>query len=149
MTPVPVIHRSALLPFPAHAMFEIVGDVAHYSEFLPWCSRSLVVEDRGQELVAELELRARGISERFATRNVMFPHDRIELHLVSGPFRSFEGAWHFKRLGADEGCKVELDLAFEFSGARALLGGLFPGVFVQAADQLVDAFCARAKAVLG
>ncbi|MFU8813801.1 MAG: type II toxin-antitoxin system RatA family toxin [Pseudomonadales bacterium] len=144
----PVIHRSALLPVTARDMFEIVADVDRYQEFLPWCRSSRVLQAEERELVAELELHARGVSERFATRNVMFPHERIELHLVSGPFRSFEGAWRFTRLGADDGCKVELQLAFEFSGARALLGGLFPGIFVQAADQLVDAFCARARASL-
>jgi ribosome-associated toxin RatA of RatAB toxin-antitoxin module len=145
---VPVIHRSALLPFPARAVYQIVSDVARYPEFLRWCRGSRILEQRGDELIAELELEARGLHERFTTRNVMVPHDRIELHLVSGPFRSFEGAWHFKRLGADDGCRVELDLEFEFSGARALLGSVFPGVFVQAADHMVDAFCARANDLL-
>jgi ribosome-associated toxin RatA of RatAB toxin-antitoxin module len=146
---VPVIHRSALLPFPARAVFQIVGDVARYPEFLRWCRSARVLEHRGDELVAELELASRGLRERFTTRNLMLPHERIELHLVSGPFRSFTGTWRFKSLGADDGCRVELDLAFEFSGARAVIGSVFPGVFVQAADEMVDAFCARAKDLLG
>lgn len=143
-----VIHRSALLPFPAHAVFDVVADVERYPEFLRWCRSARVLERRDDQLVAELELDARGMRERFTTRNRMIPYDRIELHLVSGPFRSFEGAWHFRRLGADQGCRVILDLEFEFSGARSLLGSVFPGVFVHAADHMVDAFCARAKSVL-
>lgn len=143
-----VIHRSALLPFPARAVFEIVADVERYPDFLRWCRGARIIERGADEVVAELELDARGMRERFTTRNRMFRHDRIELHLVEGPFRSFEGAWHFKRLGADAGCRVELDLAFEFAGARALLGSFFPSAFASAADHMVDAFSARARDLL-
>jgi ribosome-associated toxin RatA of RatAB toxin-antitoxin module len=40
---------------------------------------------------------------------------------------------------------VELALDFELSGARALLGATFGGIFVKAADRMVDAFCVRAQ----
>lgn len=140
----PVIHRSALLPLPVSRVFGVVSDVARYPDFLPWCRDATVLEARDDEVVAELSLDARGVRQRFTTRNVLLPYERIELHLVSGPFRTFEGAWHFKRLGDDEGCRVELDLHFELSGARALIGRAFSGVFTDAADQMVDAFCRRA-----
>lgn len=144
-----VIHRSALVPLPAAVLFDIVDDVARYPEFLPWCAGAEILEARDGELVAELELAGRGIRERFTTRNLRFPHERIELHLVKGPFRSFAGVWTFTRLGsgADEGCKVALALEFELTGARALVGSAFGGVFVKAADRMVDAFCARARAL--
>jgi len=144
---VPVIHRSALVPLPATTLFTIVDDVARYPEFLPWCTGAAILEERAGELIAELELAGRGFRERFTTRNLRFPHNRIELQLVAGPFRSFLGAWTFTRLGADEGCKVALALEFELAGARALLGSAFGSVFVKAADRMVDAFCARARAL--
>jgi len=146
---VTVIHRSALVPLPASVLFDIVDDVARYPEFLPWCAGAEILEEREGELVAELELAGRGVRERFTTRNRRFPHERIELHLVQGPFRSFSGIWTFTRLGAgaDEGCKVALALEFELAGARALLGSAFGGVFVKAADRMVDAFCVRARSL--
>ncbi|MEQ8861631.1 MAG: type II toxin-antitoxin system RatA family toxin [Pseudomonadales bacterium] len=140
----PEIRRSALLPLPVARVFDVVGDVARYPEFLPWCRNATVLDRNDAELVAELELDARGIHQRFTTRNVMQPFERIELHLVSGPFRTFEGVWHFRSLGADEGCKVELDLRFELAGVRALFGRALSGVFIEAADQMVDAFSQRA-----
>ena len=143
----PVIHRSALLPLPVAAVFDVVTDVSRYPEFLPWCREATVLEEDEREFVAELVLSAVGVNERFTTRNTLFPHERIELHLVSGPFETFEGAWHFKRLGNDEGARVELDLRFEFSGARALLAAVLSGFFIRAADQMVDAFCQRAMVV--
>ena len=64
---------------------------------------------------------------------------------MSGPFRELSGDWTFVGLGEDEGCRVELDLSFQLSGMKSLLGT----VFNKAADQMVDAFCARANELLG
>ena len=144
----PVINRSALLPYPATTIYGIVNDVARYPDFLPWCAEAQVLQATDTEVVAQLALQTRGISERFTTRNLLVPHERIELQLVSGPFRNFNGVWTFRRLGQDEGCKVELQLDFEFSGARGLVSGAFAGVFVKAADRMVDAFCERARTLL-
>lgn len=38
------IQRSALLPYPAQALYDLVNDVARYPEFLPWCSAAEVLE---------------------------------------------------------------------------------------------------------
>lgn len=145
----PAIQRSALLPLPVESVFGVVSDVARYPEFLPWCRDAVVLEEVADEVVAQLELKASGLHERFVTRNVLRRFERIELHLVSGPFSSFEGAWHFRRLGEDAGCRVELDLRFELTGVRSLVSGAFSGVFVRAADQMVDAFCRRAAELHG
>jgi ribosome-associated toxin RatA of RatAB toxin-antitoxin module len=96
-------------------------------------------------VVAALSLSASGISETFTTRNRLTPFEKIDMVLVSGPFRELSGGWTFTRLGEDAGCRVELDLNFQFSGVKSLLGG----VFNRAADQMVDAFCARANDLLG
>jgi len=36
------IERSALMPYPARVMYDIVNDVRHYPEFLPWCGDSRI-----------------------------------------------------------------------------------------------------------
>ncbi|MEQ9001947.1 MAG: type II toxin-antitoxin system RatA family toxin [Pseudomonadales bacterium] len=141
-----MVRRSALLPYPPRAVYDVVSDVPSYPEFLPWCRDARVLERQEHEVVAELELDARGLQERFTTRNRLFPHERIELELVSGPFRSFAGTWRFIGIGGDAGCRVELDLDFQFSGARSMLGSAFSSVFARAADRMVDAFCARVQA---
>jgi ribosome-associated toxin RatA of RatAB toxin-antitoxin module len=143
---VPNVHRSALLPFTPEVVFDVVSDVPSYPEFLPWCRDARVVERQPHEVVAELELDARGVRERFTTRNRLFPYERIELELVAGPFRTFAGTWRFAGIGGDAGCRVELELEFQFNGARSLIGGAFSSVFARAADRMVDAFCARVHA---
>ena len=143
------IHRSALLPFSAGAVFDIVNDVARYPEFLPWCAGAEVIEQSAGEVVATLMLKSRGISESFTTRNQLVPGRSIELELVSGPFKELRGCWTFSRLGAstagtDGGCRVDLRLHFQVSGMKMLL----TAVFSRAADQMVDAFCQRANQIL-
>ncbi len=141
----PEIVRSALVPLPSRILFAVVDDVARYPEFLPWCSRAVIHASTPQEMVAELEVAGSGIRERFTTRNRRYPHERIELELVSGPFRQFGGVWTFASIGGDQGCRVALRLEFELAGAAALFGPAFGAFFVRAADRMVDAFCARAS----
>ncbi|MEM8766610.1 MAG: type II toxin-antitoxin system RatA family toxin [Pseudomonadota bacterium] len=139
------VSRSALLPYAAADVFAIVNDVLRYPEFLPWCSDASVLEESPTEMLATLSLSAKGMTQSFTTRNRLTPHERIEMVLVSGPFRELSGGWTFTRLGADEGCRVALDLEFQLSGMKALLGAAFN----RAADQMVDAFCTRANELLG
>lgn len=140
------IQRSALLPYPAQALFDLVNDVASYPQFLPWCSASEVLEVSETHMLASLEVAKGGIGQRFVTRNVLLPGQRIEMNLQEGPFTSLNGVWEFKALG-DKACKISLDLTFDYAGplVRATLGPLFN----QAANTMVDAFCQRAKQLYG
>lgn len=140
------IQRSALLPYPAQALFDLVNDVASYPQFLPWCSASEVLEASETHMLASLEVAKGGIGQRFVTRNALLPGQRIEMNLQEGPFTSLNGVWEFKALG-DKACKISLDLTFDYAGplVRATLGPLFN----QAANTMVDAFCQRAKQLYG
>lgn len=140
------IQRSALLPYPAQVLFDLVNDVASYPQFLPWCAGSEVLEVSEHHMLARLELAKGGISQRFVTRNTLVPGQRIEMNLQEGPFTSLHGVWEFKALG-DKACKISLDLSFDYAGSlvRATLGPLFN----QATNTLVDAFCLRVKQLHG
>lgn len=140
------IQRSALLPYPAQALYDLVNDVASYPEFLPWCSASEVLEESEAQIRASLTVAKGGISQRFITRNQLVPGESIVMELEQGPFRQLHGIWHFKAL-TDKACKISLDLSFDYDGPliKATLGPLFN----QAANTMVDAFCQRAKQLHG
>ena len=140
------IQRSALLPYPAQALFDLVNDVASYPQFLPWCSSSEVLEVSEVHMLARLEVAKGSLSQRFVTRNTLLPGQRIEMNLQEGPFSRLHGIWEFKALG-DKACKITLDLSFDYAGplVRATLGPLFN----QATNTMVDAFCQRAKQLYG
>jgi ribosome-associated toxin RatA of RatAB toxin-antitoxin module len=140
------IQRSALLPYPAQTLFDLVNDVSAYPQFLPWCAASEVVEQSDEHMLAALTIAKGSVSQRFLTKNNLQPGSRIEMSLREGPFTDLHGIWEFKALG-EKACKISLDLTFEYAGplVKATLGPLF----TQAANTLVDAFCQRAKQLHG
>ncbi|MGL4316911.1 MAG: type II toxin-antitoxin system RatA family toxin [Pseudomonas sp.] len=140
------IQRSALLPYPAQALYDLVNDVASYPQFLPWCSASEVLEESAESMRASLTVSKATLSQRFMTRNKLVPGKSIEMQLEEGPFSQLQGVWEFKALG-DKACKISLDMTFDYAGplVKATLGPLF----TQAANTMVDAFCQRAKQLYG
>ena len=136
-----VIDRSALVGHGAQAMFALVADVESYPQFLPWCDRAVVSLREPGRTVATLRIDFHGLKQEFTTENLDQPGARIDMKLVSGPFRSLEGSWSFIGLG-ENGCKVELSLRYEFSSAilERAIGPVFHGI----ADGLVEAFVRRA-----
>jgi ribosome-associated toxin RatA of RatAB toxin-antitoxin module len=65
---------------------------------------------------------------------------------VDGPFSRLDGGWRFTGL-AGRGCKVELNLHYQFSSR--ILEKLIGPVFSHIADTMVDAFARRAERVYG
>jgi ribosome-associated toxin RatA of RatAB toxin-antitoxin module len=140
------VSRSALVPYAAEQMFELVADVDRYREFLPWCGDSRVLRRDDDVIEACILVSKAGIERSFTTRNRMQRGKMMEMRLVEGPFRHLEGFWRFQPLREDA-CKVSLDLDFEFSNKMITLA--FGRVFTQIASTLVDAFVKRAQDVYG
>lgn len=140
------VSRSALVPYSADEMFVLVDNVESYPDFLPWCN-SVEVHYRDTNIVeATLELHRGSVSKHFRTRNTSVRGKSMDIRLVDGPFRTLDGGWTFKQLG-DAGCKVALELKFEFS-SRAIdvvLGSFFEVT----CNSLVEAFVRRANHIYG
>ncbi|HMH19799.1 MAG TPA: type II toxin-antitoxin system RatA family toxin [Burkholderiales bacterium] len=136
-----VIDRSALVGHTAREMYSLVADVGSYPQFLPWCEQAVVSVNEPGRTVAALHISFRGLKQQFTTENINRPGARIDIKLVSGPFRSLEGRWIFTELSEDS-CKVEFSLRYEF--ASALIEKLLGSVFHDIADNFVDAFVRRA-----
>jgi ribosome-associated toxin RatA of RatAB toxin-antitoxin module len=136
-----ILKRSALVPYSARQMFNLVNHIEDYPRFLPWCSSSKVISRTDTEVVATLEVRWKGVHKSFTTKNTLHPFDRMEIALVNGPMHHMEGIWHFQALN-EGACKVLLDLEFEFAGN--FIDRLFQPIFQHIANTLVEAFCKRA-----
>jgi ribosome-associated toxin RatA of RatAB toxin-antitoxin module len=127
-------------------MYRLVDDVEAYPQFLPWCAGARVIQRQADEVHASIDIAHGAIRKTFATRNRLQPDKMIEMRLVEGPFKHLHGFWRFDALGED-GCKVSLDLEYEFSSK--LLGLAIGPVFSQIANTLVDSFCQRANSLYG
>ncbi|MBS0349867.1 MAG: type II toxin-antitoxin system RatA family toxin [Proteobacteria bacterium] len=139
-----VINKSAIVPYTATQMFDLVNDIEQYSKFVPYCVNSKIVERSMDEIHAMLTFAGAGISKSFSTLNRLQPHKMIEMRLVNGPFKSLEGFWNFENL-ENHSSKVSLNLEFEL--AAGVLKIMFGPVFNQVASLLVDSFHKRAAEV--
>jgi ribosome-associated toxin RatA of RatAB toxin-antitoxin module len=135
------LKRSAIVPYTARQMFELVNSIEEYPRFLPWCSESKIISQSDQEIIATLEIHWKGVKKSFTTRNQLDPYKAIKMALVEGPLHHMEGNWQFQPLN-EHACKVFLDLEFEFAGG--FIDRLFQPIFKHIANTLVDAFCKRA-----
>jgi ribosome-associated toxin RatA of RatAB toxin-antitoxin module len=140
------VQRSALVPYSAREMFVLVDDVGSYPEFLPWCNDAEVHSRTDEVVEATLELHKGSVSNHFTTRNRRQEFEAIGIELVGGPFRHLSGGWRFTELG-EQGCKVALDLEFEFSSF--VVDMMFGAFFEDTCNSLVDAFTRRAVEVFG
>ena len=82
------VARSALLPYSAEQMYDLVNDVGSYAEFLPWCESSDILEESDTQMTARLTISRAGVSQQFTTRNQLQRPVSIQLGLVDGPFTS-------------------------------------------------------------
>jgi len=136
------IKRSALVPFPVHAMYSLVNDVASYPQFMEGCEAVEIIEDTQDTMVATLRLKKAGLQLNLTTCNQLTANQSIEMKLQDGPFDSFSGIWQFNPL-SDSACKLSLDLEFEFKSRT--FGKLATAMFSEVANNLVDALCQRAN----
>ena len=148
--PMREVHRSAILPYPAEAMFALIADLEAYPKFLPGCTASSVLSRESTGLIASLSLTRGPFSAAFTTRNTLEPPHRMTMELVDGPFKNLHSEWRITSLGhplGQQGCRIDLRVTFQFtSAARDLLLG---PAFELTCGGLVDAFVVRAKAVYG
>ncbi|MCG2634787.1 MAG: type II toxin-antitoxin system RatA family toxin [Gammaproteobacteria bacterium] len=139
------ISRRAVVPYDAEQMCRLVNDVERYPHFLPFCSDARVLTRVGDEMTASVDLKVGAFRRQFVTRNRLTPGRRIDIGLVSGPFRSLEGDWRFEP--RESGCEVILELEYEFSGRLVSLA-LAP-IFGHLGETLVSAFSKRAEEIYG
>lgn len=140
----PIVQRSAQVPFSTTEMFQLVDAIEDYPKFLPWCKSSNILSRNEDEVRATLILSGGGFQKSFSTCNRLQHGKMIEIRLLDGPFKHLEGYWHFRHI-ENNGCEISLDLEFEFSGK--LLSLAFAPVFNQVANSLVDAFIKRAQVI--
>ncbi len=144
------VRTSAIVPYSCDQLFDLVNDIESYPQFLNWCSQAHVLEtdnDQGIECMsAQMMIRFGVIEQSFSTRNILDRPGRVVMTLEDGPFSSLDGVWQFSPLG-DMGCRISLNLGFEFSSQ--LLGIAFRNGFTAVSKRLVRDFCNRADALYG
>ena len=140
------INQSALLPYSAGQLFDLVNDIASYPEFMDGCSTVEIIEKSQNQITSRLVLGKAGLRYAFTTCNTLKPSESMTMTLVEGPFENFSGAWTFLALD-ENACKVSLDMEFEF--ASGLVDAALKQLFESTSRNLVNSVCKRAELLYG
>jgi coenzyme Q-binding protein COQ10 len=138
--------ETKILPFKPDEIFELVGDVAKYPEFLPWCTGARIRERQktqaGESMIADLMIGFKMVREKFTSRVTLDrPSLRIDVDYLQGPFKTLKNHWTFSATQNGH-CQIDFHLEFEFSSV--LLQKLIGVLFHEAVRRMVAAFEARA-----
>lgn len=142
----PRIQRSALVPYSAEEMYQLVADIPSYGDFLPWCGGARILQQDENQVTAEVDICYKSVNKSFTTINQLEYAKQITMALKEGPFSKLQGTWRFSKLD-EQASKIELDLEFDFS--NRLAGAVIGPVFSLIANGMVDAFHKRATQLYG
>lgn len=134
------ISKTMLVPHSAEQMYQLVDQVEHYPDFLPWYGKTEVISRSDGELKARLHIDYMGVRQSFATHNINTAGREIRMNLLEGPFKSLHGTWRFVPVG-DDACKIEFTLNYELQG---LLSRVISPVFGMISGRLVESFVREA-----
>lgn len=146
------IHRlTRILPYKPQELFELVGEVSHYPDFVPWITamrtwNPQLLEDGANSVDAEAQVGFSMLTERFATRVRRDPIRRTVLvTLLHGPFKRLVNEWKFNDHPA--GCEIDFMIDFQFKSR--LLTLMLEANFDRAVNKLIGCFEARAAQCYG
>lgn len=142
----PIIKRSAIVPYSAKEMYDLVNEVVLYPQFLPWCKSSDILMVTEEEIRARLHLSWMGLEKTFSTSNRLQPPKMIEISLLDGPFHYLQGFWQFTSI-TPLSCRVQFDLNFELH--NVIIDKMLGTILAQIANNLVESFCKRAIQIYG
>ena len=136
------ISKSPVVPFTTEQMYELVNDVETYPLFLPWCSAGVVHVHEPKYMKASVSLSVGAVKQTFTTENTLQPGKRIDVQLLSGPFKQLHGYWVFEAAG--EGmCRISFQMNFEYKNKIIKLA--LNKIFKRIGDSMVASFIDRAK----
>ena len=134
------------LPYTPTQMFDLVADVAAYPEFLPWVSAIRVRSDSETEMVADMIVGFKGISESFTSRVHKERPRHVRVDYLDGPLKHLHNEWAFRDDGQG-GVLVDFEVEFQFKNRIfEMLAGQF---FDKALRKMIGAFEARAATLYG
>jgi len=134
------------LPYTPDQMFDLVADVEHYPEFLPWVSGMRVRSDSATETLADMIVGFKSLRETFTSRVVKARPDHLHVDYVDGPLKHLSNDWRFRP--ADDG-GVLVDFTVDFAFKNRLFEMIAGQMFDAALRKMIGAFETRAAQLYG
>ena len=136
-----VVNQSEDINVDVSLIFKLINNVDKYSDFLPWCSSSVILSDSGSEMTAEIQITGKPIMWKFKTKNSYTVNEIIKIKLVDGPFKNLDGYWKFNKIDKYN-TNVSLFLEYEFD-SKIIELSLKP-IFSSIMSSILDSFISEA-----
>lgn len=135
--------EKAVLPYTPQQVFDLVADIQHYPDFLPWCLHTRILSRQENGCLATMTVGFGPFKETFTSRVTWDRPHSITVQYERGPFKHLNNHWIFSQ--DPHGCLVDFSVDFEFESRilRAAIGM----VFSEATRMMVSAFKRRAKSI--
>jgi len=134
-----------ILPYTPEQLFDLVADVGHYQDFLPWVAATRIREDNETEMVADLIVGFSALKETFTSRVKKQRPDRIEIDYVDGPLKHLHNHWKFRAVPGG----TEVDFCVDFAFRNRIFEALAGQMFDRALRRMINAFEERAAVLYG
>ena len=98
----------------AENLYGLVSDVESYSEFIPWCEKSIIERRVHDYFFAKLNMKYLLFSGSFVSKVTLYDYERrINALGVKGSFRYLEANWIFDEY--DDGTLVSVNLELDLN----------------------------------
>jgi coenzyme Q-binding protein COQ10 len=134
-----------LLPYTPEQLFDLVADVGHYQEFLPWVAATRIRSNSDTEMVADLVVGFGALKETFTSKVRKQRPGSIEIDYVEGPLKYLHNSWKFRAAPAG----TEVDFCVDFAFRNRIFEAIAGQMFDRALRRMINAFEARAAVLYG
>lgn len=141
-------HERRLLRYSAKQLYDVVADVDHYSEFVPWCQYSRVTLKKDLEFEADLSVGFGVFLEKYKSKVTLNPPNSVLVEsLETNLLHNLNTEWKFTQASDPSACWVTFRIDFSFKSA--LYNHVCDMFLNEVVDNMVNAFESRCKSVYG
>ena len=133
------------LPYTPEQLFDLVADVGHYQDFLPWVAATRIREDNETEMVADLIVGFKALKETFTSRVKKTRPGEIGIDYVEGPLKFLHNHWKFRPVPGG----TEVDFCVDFAFRNRIFEAIAGQMFDRALRRMIGAFEERAAVLYG
>lgn len=122
-------------------LFDLIIDVEKYSEFIPWCAASRILNKQDNYFDAQLVINFKNITECYTSKVNYIPYNKISVRQLEGPFSYLLNEWQFEKISNNQ---TKIKFSIEFAFQSIILDKVIGIIYQKAISKMTDSFLDRA-----
>ena len=128
-------------------LYNIVLDIKHYPDYIPWCSNVEIVDTKKNKIKANMFVNYKFLSKQKFASSVIFDKKKLSIRTkyIEGPLKDLETLWLFTGVNKKK-TKILFTVTFEFNNFfHQKIAELF---FPLIEKKMIESFVKRASDIL-